>query len=96
MDEKLIKNNEEPLEEENSDDHKDFSGMEWLGTTAAAKRLGITTRTLYRFINEGHVTAYRLGRVIRVKAEDVDQFIESCRIEPGTIDHLYPPINPSK
>ena len=64
----------------------------WLGTTAAAQRLGITTRTLYRFIDEGHVVAYRLGRVIRVKAQDVDGFIESCRIQPGTIGHLYPPV----
>ena len=68
---------------------------EWLGTTAAAQRLGITTRTLYRFIDEGQVTAYRLGRVIRVKAQDIDIFIESCRIEPGTIGHLYPPVNPA-
>lgn len=67
--------------------------VEWLGTTAAARRLGITTRTLYRFINEGQIAAYRLGRVIRVKGDDIDSFIESCRIEPGTLDHLYPTIS---
>lgn len=65
-------------------------GPEWLGTTASSKRLGITTRTLYRFINEGQIPAYRLGRVIRLKLSDIDGFIESCRIEPGTIGHLYP------
>lgn len=64
---------------------------EWFGTTAAAERLGITTRTLYRFIDEGQIVAYRLGRVIRVKGLDLDSFIESCRIEPGTLGHLYPP-----
>ncbi len=69
-------------------------GTEWLGTTATAKRLGITTRTLYRFIDEGQLTAYRLGRVIRVKGSDIDTFIESCRIEPGTIGHLYPTAAP--
>ena len=68
--------------------------IEWLGTTAAAKRLGITTRTLYRFIDEGYIAAYRMGRVIRVKGEDVDAYIESCRIEPGTISHLYPEVAP--
>ena len=66
--------------------------IEWLGTTAAAKRLGITTRTLYRFIDEGYIAAYRMGRVIRVKGDDVDAYIESCRIEPGTISHLYPEV----
>ena len=62
----------------------------WLNTETAAKRLGITTRTLYRFINEGGLPAYRMGRVIRVKQADVDEFIESSKIEPGTLGHLYP------
>ena len=74
--------------------HAEQAQIEWLGTTAAAKRLGITTRTLYRFIDEGYIAAYRMGRVIRVKGDDVDAYIESCRIEPGTISHLYPEVAP--
>jgi excisionase family DNA binding protein len=66
------------------------SSDEWLSTAEAAKSLGITARTLYRFINEGQLTAYRFGRVIRLKTSDVDAFVESCRIEPGTLEHLYP------
>ena len=62
----------------------------WLSTQDAAKRLGITPRTLYRFIDQGELPAYRLGRVIRLKQEDVDQFIEGSRIEPGSLEHLYP------
>ena len=54
------------------------------------RRLGITPRTLYRFIDEGQLPAYRFGRVIRLKENEVDQFIDSCRIEPGTLEHLYP------
>jgi len=64
--------------------------IEWLSTQAAAKRLGITPRTLYRFIDLGELPAYRLGRVIRLKATDVDAFIEGSRIEPGSLEHLYP------
>jgi excisionase family DNA binding protein len=63
---------------------------EWLSTAAAAKRIGITPRTLYRFVDEGQLPAYRMGRVIRLKSSDVDEYIESCRIEPGTMSHLYP------
>ena len=37
------------------------TGPEWLGTTEAARRLGITTRTLYRFIDQGKLAAYRFG-----------------------------------
>lgn len=62
----------------------------WLSTPAAAERLGITARTLYRFIDEGQVAAYKFGRVIRLKQSDVDAYIESCRVEPGTMSHLYP------
>jgi excisionase family DNA binding protein len=62
----------------------------WLSTKAAARRLGVTPRTLYRFINEGQLAAYRFGRVIRLKQSDVDAYIETCRIAPGTLEHLYP------
>jgi excisionase family DNA binding protein len=64
--------------------------IEWLSTQEAARRLGITTRTLYRFVDQGELAAYRMGRVIRLKATDIDAFIESSRIEPGTLEHLYP------
>lgn len=64
--------------------------IRWLSTAEAATRLGVTPRTLYRFIDEGQVPAYRFGRVIRLKAHEVDAFIEACRIEPGTLEHLYP------
>jgi excisionase family DNA binding protein len=62
----------------------------WLSTAEAANRLGITARTLYRFIDEGLVPAYRFGRVIRLQRGEVDAFIERSRIQPGTLEHLYP------
>lgn len=65
--------------------------IEWLSTQAAAHRMGITTRTLYRFVDEGALPAYRMGRVFRLKKSDVDAFIESSRVEPGTLKNLYPP-----
>ena len=69
--------------------------ISWLSTAEAAKRLGVTSRTLYRFIDEDQLSAYRFGRVIRLKQSDVDAFIETCRIEPGSLEHLYPePVQP--
>lgn len=62
----------------------------WLNTAKAAERLGVTPRTLYRFIDEGQVPAYRFGRVIRLKEHEVDDFIERCRIAPGTLDLTTP------
>jgi excisionase family DNA binding protein len=62
----------------------------WLNTAEAAKRLGITPRTLYRFIDEGQLPAYRFGRVIRLKESEVAEFIERCRITPGTLEATAP------
>lgn len=66
----------------------------WMSTQEAARRLGITTRTLYRFIDEGLVPANKMGRVYRLQAGEVDSFIERSRIEPGTLEHLYPERRP--
>jgi excisionase family DNA binding protein len=63
---------------------------DWLGTTEAADRLGVVPRTLYRLIDDGKIPAYKMGRVLRVKASDLDVFLESTRVEPGSLKHLYP------
>jgi len=63
---------------------------QWLSTNDAARLLGITSRTLYRFIDQGEIPAYRMGRVIRLRRSEVEAFIEASRIEPGSISHLYP------
>lgn len=68
----------------------DLMAIRWLSSQASADRLGVSLRTLYKFIDEGLVPAYKFGRVIRLKESEVDTFIESSRIEPGTLDHLYP------
>jgi excisionase family DNA binding protein len=66
----------------------------WLSSQEAAHRLGLTPRTLYRLIDEGQVPAYRFGRVIRLQQTEVDEFIQRSRIQPGSLEHLYPePVN---
>ena len=64
--------------------------VHWLSTREASQQLGVNLRTLYRFIDEGELPAYKFGRVIRLREPDVAQFVESDRIAPGTIEHLYP------
>jgi excisionase family DNA binding protein len=66
--------------------------IQWLSTAAAARRLGITPRTLYRFMDEGKIPAYKFGRVFRLKQTDVDTFIEAARVQPGSLEHLYPEV----
>ena len=61
----------------------------WMSTGEAAEFLGLRTRTLYRLIDEGQLAAFRFGRVIRLTRADVQEFVERCRIVPGSLDHLY-------
>ena len=64
--------------------------IQWMGTREACEQLGVTLRTLYRFIDEGQLPAYKMGRVIRLQAPDIAIFIERMRIAPGSLEHLYP------
>jgi excisionase family DNA binding protein len=63
----------------------------WLSTGAASSLLGVTPSTLYRLIDHGHLPAYRMGRVIRLQRAEVLAYIESARVEPGSLQHLHPP-----
>ena len=58
--------------------------VKWMSSNEAAERLGVTTATLYRFIDEGRLPAYRMGRVIRLKERELEDFERTCRIEPGS------------
>ncbi len=69
--------------------------IRWMSTKEAAEHLGVTLRSLYRFIDEGALAAFKFGRVIRLKGDDVDAFIEKCRIAPGSLEHLYPEVKGS-
>lgn len=62
----------------------------WISTKVAAQKLGLTLRTLYAQIDEGNLKAYRFGRVIRLKPDDLDAFIEASRVQPGDLANLYP------
>ena len=63
---------------------------QWLSTRETCEQLGIPLRTLYRIIDEGQLPCYQLGRVYRIKAEDVQTFLSSARVQPGSLAHLYP------
>lgn len=64
--------------------------IRWISSQQASERLGVTLRTLYRLIDTGQLPAYKIGRVIRLQAQEVEDFIAGARIAPGTLEHLYP------
>jgi excisionase family DNA binding protein len=60
----------------------------WLSVQAAASELEVTTRTIYRFINDGKLAAYRIGRVYRIRRSDLNSFLVRAALQPGDLDHL--------
>jgi excisionase family DNA binding protein len=61
----------------------------WLSSKDAAERLGVSLRTLYRLIDEGQLVGYQIGRNIRLRHEDLDDYVQRSRITPGDLRHLY-------
>lgn len=57
--------------------------MSLLKTKEVARRLGVTSRTVSKWIRDGELKAIKLnGRVWRVREEDLDEFIESRPTSP--------------
>lgn len=65
------------------------SNDDWPGTPAAAADIR-DQRTLYRFLGTGDIPAYKMGRVLRVRRNDLDAFLEKVRVQPGELRHLFP------
>ncbi|MBV9952876.1 MAG: helix-turn-helix domain-containing protein [Acidimicrobiia bacterium] len=53
-----------------------------MSTADAAHAIGVTLRALYRLIDEGRLPAYRFGRVIRLRRDDVERFGDGGVLTP--------------
>ncbi len=53
----------------------------WLDTAEAADWLGVEVRFVRRLVAERRVTYYKVGRHLRFDASDLDQFLDSVRVE---------------
>jgi len=46
-----------------------------------AELLKLNKMTIYRYVRAGKLTAYKVGKDLRIKGEDIDNFLESIRIQ---------------
>jgi putative molybdopterin biosynthesis protein len=53
--------------------------VEWLTIPEVALRLRVSRMTVYRLTKTGVLPAYRVGRQLRVKAADLDAYLEAAR-----------------
>ena len=47
---------------------------DWLSPAAAALRLGVAVRDVYRLIDTGGLPGYRIGHEVRLLAHEVEEF----------------------
>ena len=66
---------------------------------AAADLLGVQFRTLSALIARGELPAEvtvppgpKRRRSVRLRRQDVEEFIERSRVKPGELAHLNPPV----
>jgi excisionase family DNA binding protein len=53
-----------------------------LSTEEASEYLGCHLRTVFRLIDEGRLKAYRLGRVLKIRPDDLDGALEPVNPAP--------------
>ncbi|MGH9150367.1 MAG: helix-turn-helix domain-containing protein [Acidimicrobiales bacterium] len=56
---------------------------DFLTVAEVAKRLRVSTMTVYRLINAGDLPAARIGRSYRLAADDVDRYLEASYNRAG-------------
>jgi excisionase family DNA binding protein len=56
-----------------------------LTTAQVAEKLQVTQKTVVGWIQAGKLTAYKLGRLWRIRENDLEAFLEERKAEGGTI-----------
>ena len=66
--------------------------ISWVTVAEMTRLMGVNRRKVYELINTGCFPAYKFGRTIRARKQDVMDFINASVINPGEISHLYEPV----
>jgi hypothetical protein len=61
---------------------------DWMDAAGAARYLGLPERVIDGLVTDGKLRAARFP--VRVRRDDLDRCLESCRIKPGELGHLDP------
>jgi excisionase family DNA binding protein len=60
-----------------------------LTAAEVAEQLRVSTMTVYRLIRSGELAAVRVGRNYRVRAGDLEDYLESQIVDPATLDEAF-------
>ena len=56
----------------------------YLTVAEVAQDMRVSTMTVYRLIKSGELAAVRVGKSYRIRADDLDTFLDSRYVETGT------------
>lgn len=57
-----------------------------LTAAEVADQLRVSTMTIYRLIRSGELPAVRVGRNYRVRAGDLERYLDAQVVDPSTVD----------
>jgi excisionase family DNA binding protein len=57
----------------------------WLSQDEAAEVSGLGLRTVKRLVSTGALPAFQVGKLVKIRASDLDDFMSAQRVEPGTV-----------
>lgn len=60
-----------------------------LTAAEVAQQLRVSTMTVYRLIRSGELAAVRVGRNYRVRAGDLEDYLESQVVDPASLDEAF-------
>lgn len=53
--------------------------QEYMSTKEAGEFLGVHPRTVWRWVDEDTLTGYRIGRVLRVRKQEIEEVLRGER-----------------
>jgi excisionase family DNA binding protein len=63
------------------------TGAQMISVADATRMLGVSKMAVYRLVNAGDLNAYRIGRSIRIRLDDLGTYLDANKIRPGTVAH---------
>ncbi len=78
----LMESEEEDFSGETEDDSQDRKRSELLSIPEVCQELGMGKSWVYRRLKSGEIPSIKLGRNIKVRREDLEEFLESQRYHP--------------
>jgi len=59
----------------------DNKEQQWLKPADVAKQLGVSTRTVHRLLATGQLVGYKIGRSVKFKPEDIEEYLKNSRVD---------------